>query len=439
MIIDLSDSPPAIKRSHDTIYDIENLKVKGHPSKESLLKEETESNAPSSSSWQPYYLNSLRHEAISPTAVENNRSCCLSLGDIISSTKDAITKVVILTFEVDAEWLLATVPVLVSAPLLVLHGGIKKNDTVQLENVILSPVDMGMERYGTHHNKIIFVFYKTGLRVAITTANFTEVDWTLKIQGTYVQDFPRKTSRSSSEFECSILSHCERIIPMGRNALQKWKETQQEIQQYDFESAEVVLISSVPGRHNGPHRNKWGQFRLKEEILMSKSEESIQDCNQRLLMQFSSIGSLKSNEAFIEELSASLSANDPDTQQISLSKKKQKTSNDTKLQQKVEIVWPTVDSVRGSVQGWGAGFSIPCESKVRDPQKTRDVFHLSAHFIVAYGFCNLICGTTPLRYPNPTSPLNSICGSFSRSFYFSSFPLFSFVTEYSYQNLLFHL
>lgn len=374
MIIDLTDSPP---RSSDTKYDIPIMEDKIHLRKESgtVSRLEGEKKMASISLWQPYYLNSLRHEAISPTAVENNRSCCLSLDDIISSTKDDITNVVILTFDVDIEWLLETVPTLISTPLLVLHNGSKKNDTVQLENVVLSPVDMGIERYGTHHNKIILVFYKTGLRVAITTANFTEVDWTLKIQGTYVQDFPWKTSsRSSSEFECSLLSHCERISPMGMTAQQQWKKTQQQIRKYDFESAEVILISSVPGRHNGPNRNKWGQWKLREEIMMSKPDGGIQDCNQRLLMQFSSIGALKSNEAFIDELGTSLGAIDPNAQQTSQLSKKQKMNKNTASQQtvdtqmsmpRIELVWPTVDAVRGSIQGWGAGFSIPCESKVQ--------------------------------------------------------------------------
>jgi Tyrosyl-DNA phosphodiesterase len=372
MFIDLSDSPP---RTSDIKRDVPTTKDKGHLHEESVRKVVDERKISSVSPWQPFYLNLLRQEAISPAAVENNRSCCLSLDDIISSTNDDITNVAILTFDVDAEWLLETVPILINAPLLVLHNGLKKNDTVQLENVVLSPVDMGMERYGTHHNKIIFVFYKTGLRVAITTANFTEVDWTLKIQGTYVQDFPRKpSSRSSSEFECSLISHCERISPMGTSAQQEWKKIQQQIQQYDFNSAEVVLISSVPGRHKGPNRNKWGQWKLREEILMSKPEGIMQDYDQRLLMQFSSIGALKSNEAFIDELISSLGAIDPNALQTSQLGKKQKTSKNTASletvesqisKQRVELVWPTVDAVRGSIQGWAAGFSIPCESKVQ--------------------------------------------------------------------------
>jgi tyrosyl-DNA phosphodiesterase 1 len=374
MIIDLSDSPP---RNSDITRVVPIMKDEGPLHKESVRKVVDERKASSVYSWQPYYLNSLRRGAMSPTAVENNRSCCLSLDDIISSTNDDITTVVILTFDVDAEWLLETVPILITTPLLVLHNGFKKDDTVQLENVVLSPVDMGTERFGTHHNKIIFVFYKTGLRIAITTANFTEVDWTLKIQGTYVQDFPRKaSSRSSSEFECSLLSHCERISPMGTRAQKKWKDTLQQIRQYDFESAEVILISSVPGRHNGPNRNKWGQWKLREEILMSKPEGSIQDYDQRLLMQFSSIGALKNNEAFIDELASSLGAIDPNAQQTSHAGKKRKTSENTASQetveiqmrkQRVELVWPTVDAVRGSIQGWAAGFSIPCESKVLGP------------------------------------------------------------------------
>ena len=345
------------------------------------------------STWQPYYLNSLRSDSVSSLGENNNDSLCLRLDDVIFADKEIVSLVVIMTFEIDANWLFSAVPLLLSVPLLVLHGGSKKIDGIELENLTMSPVDMGVERYGTHHNKIIFVFYGTGIRVAVTTANFTETDWTLKLQATYVQDFPMKRGASSSEFECSLLAHCGRIQPLGIIAQKKWRHVLEILRVYDYSSAEVVLISSVPGRHQGPNKNKWGQWKLRDELSMAASNDATDYSNmnsksvstpvdRRLLMQFSSIGSLKSNETYIEELATSMfttsaSSLDEDTPKM----KKQKTdsssqqefplNNDTidrgkrQFRLPIELVWPTVDCIRGSVQGWGSGFSMPCGEKVR--------------------------------------------------------------------------
>ena len=377
-IIDLCESDEDISDSKQLLT---STWVSQKPSRSQAKTEEE----PFDSTWQPFYLNSLRSDAISAPARMNNSSQCLAVEDIICTEQEDISNVVILTFEIDPLWLLTRVPSLTHLPLIVLHGGSTKIEGIDLDNVTMSPVDMGNERYGTHHNKIIFVFYKRGLRVAITTANFTEVDWTLKLQGTYVQDFPRKSSASSSEFECGLLAHCDRIVPMGRKAQEQWTTTLEQLRLYDFSSAEVVLISSVPGRHQGPGRYKWGQWKLREELrqaAVTVDEDSAYDdknniTDRTILMQFSSIGSLKNNESFIDELAASMSTSsqiltdecpkkkqkfDPKEVKKSLNERNEGKGGQGRTE--VELVWPTVDCVRGSVQGWAAGFSLPSDEKV---------------------------------------------------------------------------
>ena len=361
-VIDLCDSPP-------TVTDIAECNPQKQPRCTDIHNRDSHENeSMAECSWQPFYLNSLRSESLSAAARRSNSCSCLSLCDIISSTDSSITDVVILTYDLNIEWLLTTVPLLTCTPSLILHGGDKKINMHGMDNLIMCPVDMGTERFGTHHNKIIFVFYSTGVRVAITTANLTEIDWSFKIQGTYVQDFPIKATLSSSEFECSILAHCERIIPMGIVAQRRWLIIQQQLQHYDFESAEVVLISSVPGRHLGRNRSKWGQWKLREELSTSSLDDVDDAYSRRLLMQFSSMGSLKANESFLEELASSMKTRSPLYLPTDTASKKRKLSETKCLKrdtdENVEIVWPTVNSVRGSAQGWGAGFSLPCESKV---------------------------------------------------------------------------
>ena len=394
--IDLCDSPQTIDLASEDNNDHVVAKANKCLVSNSSIRQRT------SSTWQPYYLNSIRSDSVSSLAKNNNDSLCLRLDDIIFADKEVVSLVVIMTFEIDVNWLFTAVPLLLSVPLLVLHGGSKKIDGIELENLTISPVDMGLERFGTHHNKIIFVFYGTGVRVAVTTANFTETDWTLKLQATYVQDFPSKRGASSSEFECSLLAHCDRIQPLGKIAQKQFRHVFEKLRLYDYSSAEVVLISSVPGRHQGPNKNKWGQWKLRDELSMAalsdatdyssdneiiNSTLSSASVDRRLLMQFSSIGSLKSNETYIEELAASMFTTSASplfsAYEDVPKKKKQKTDsssqrefpleNDTihrskrQLKLPIELVWPTVDCIRGSVQGWGSGFSMPCDEKVLTP------------------------------------------------------------------------
>lgn len=199
--------------------------------------------------WQPFYLNRLGEEgSLSPSARSNNATCCLTIQDIISNDQP-ILSIAVLTYEIDQLWFLESLPYIIDLPLLVLHGGKDQKD-IQLDNMKFSTVDMGLERYGTHHNKVIVVFYESGVRICITTANFTETDFLYKLQGIFTQDFPVKnlSSSKSSLFENDLIAHCECITPVNKKAKKEWSQTLVNLRNYDFSTAEVILISSVPGR-----------------------------------------------------------------------------------------------------------------------------------------------------------------------------------------------
>jgi len=53
-----------------------------------------------------------------------------------------------------------------------------------------APAPGPADRFGTHHSKGMLLFYPTGLRVMITTANFVPGDWHCLNQGLWAQDFP---------------------------------------------------------------------------------------------------------------------------------------------------------------------------------------------------------------------------------------------------------
>jgi tyrosyl-DNA phosphodiesterase-1 len=96
---------------------------------------------------------------------------------------------------VDLHWLIENCPILLTVPVLCLRGSSSAHP-IRVDNILDCFVDMGEERFGTHHCKIAIVFYRSGMRVCITTANFIPEDFTFRTQGIYVQDFPLRVESS---------------------------------------------------------------------------------------------------------------------------------------------------------------------------------------------------------------------------------------------------
>ena len=112
----------------------------------------------------------------------------------------------------------------------------------------------------------MLLFYRAFLRVVVSTANLqlrdynrkTQVDYNtlhphntytiltlLHFQGMWYQDFERKQSwiKSTCDFEETLVDYFTRLGLA--------KKTIEELRKYDYSSAKVMLISSVPGYHSG--------------------------------------------------------------------------------------------------------------------------------------------------------------------------------------------
>jgi len=135
------------------------------------------------------------------------------------------------------------------------------------------------DRWGTHHTKMFVIFFKSGVRVVVHTANLLHRDVHDMTNAFWVQDFPLKQQSSragpaSSQsltpppsvapcaFENSLCdylqcyySHLKTFdqppgIVRGFNANVHLQGIVHKLRRYDFSAAEVVLIPSVPGRHS---------------------------------------------------------------------------------------------------------------------------------------------------------------------------------------------
>ncbi|XP_073005062.1 tyrosyl-DNA phosphodiesterase 1 isoform X1 [Typha latifolia] len=281
-------------------------------------------------------------------------SSSVTIQDVIEGN---ISVAVLSNYMVDIDWLMSACPNLRKVPhVLVVHGEtgasfehLKKNKPA---NWILHKPPLPIS-YGTHHSKAMLLVYPQGVRVVVHTANLIYVDWNNKTQGLWMQDFPWKDDKISNKgsfFENDLVDYLKTL---------KWPEFSVKIppvgnvsinaaffKKFDYSSAMVRLIASVPGYHMGTNLKKWGHMKLRSVLEECKFDKEF--CKSPLVYQFSSLGSL--DEKWLNELASSMSSG---------------TSDDGSPLGigKPLIIWPTVEDVRSSLEGYAAGNAIPSPQK----------------------------------------------------------------------------
>jgi hypothetical protein len=427
----------------------------------------------SDSTWQPFYLNSI------PNIEDKYHRKCLELNDIISEDENnKITSVLIFNFMVELDYLLdENFQFFTTKNILILHG--QKDLTYDkriFQNLTMSVVDLGNETYGTHHTKMFIIFYEHGIRISISTSNLIRSDYEMKTQAIFVQDFPLKTFESSrsnltsmtsgcsgntvhevegnsdsffdpkqsttelnksntTTFENDLIDYLNQVNPKNSTAQSKYRKIVDLIHHYDFSSAEVILIPSVPGRHRinsyalsnthyvnqkkNPFQRKeinlndslemprYGHMKLRyvlERYYKRRGALQTMDTNRAydqtdrkvLSMQFSSLGSMGRNDFLFYEVTESMGIRFIEAPSSThLSNFKANTINlETQLRKRkvgesansidrfgnrmgneakraddkgvvsIQLIWPTVNDVRLSFEGYTAGGSLCCDSKV---------------------------------------------------------------------------
>jgi tyrosyl-DNA phosphodiesterase-1 len=298
----------------------------------------------------------------------------------------------IMNYMIDMSWLICSVPRLTDPNVAVccVHGekgGALASTIVSmgLYNWSCSEADLGPERFGTHHSKMIIMRYDTGVRVVIMTANLIEDDFDYRTQGVFIQDFPLKSGhdpppRASSRGDGSgasvPLSHSNRALAFKHDLVDylnhvavKGADTQAALRshttmldRYDFSGAEVCIVASVPGRH-AASAAKWGHLKLRrclQTALKTTDGNGTSGCSSgggggvgHIACQYSSTGSMGKGEVYLDELKESFSA-------TAASSNSGSTLSLHRGAVRMELIWPTVECVRSSLQGYASGGSLPC-------------------------------------------------------------------------------
>lgn len=173
-------------------------------------------------------------------------------------------------------------------------------------NLISPPKNAHGVFYGVFHPKLWLLKFPNFLRVVIGSGNLTIEDWSVWSNCLWHQDFQKKEEkfikrkekkeRKNEQFDFdgnfkeTLLDFIQNIMP---KKIDFKNLTEIDIDEYEFEDIDVVLISSVPGRYPINSEKKYGLARVKE--IMSIFEKENQKENRMLTYQTTSLGSVDAN------------------------------------------------------------------------------------------------------------------------------------------------
>ncbi|XP_039238739.1 tyrosyl-DNA phosphodiesterase 1 isoform X2 [Pipra filicauda] len=283
-------------------------------------------------------------------------SGALHIKDILSPLFGTLISSAQFNYCIDVGWLVRQYPQeFRKKPLLIVHGEKRESKAELLaqarpyENISFCQAKLDIA-FGTHHTKMMLLLYEEGLRVVIHTSNLIAEDWHQKTQGIWLSPlYPRlpkgetgSSGESETNFKSDLISY---LMAYNSPILKEWIDL---IQEHDLSETRVYLLGSTPGRYQGSDKEKWGHLRLrkllKEHALSIPAQES-----WPLVGQFSSIGSMGADGSkwlcseFQESLVAAGSGVTPFL----------------KCDVPIHLVYPTVNNVRQSLEGYPAGGSLP--------------------------------------------------------------------------------
>ncbi|XP_004681689.1 PREDICTED: tyrosyl-DNA phosphodiesterase 1 [Condylura cristata] len=291
-------------------------------------------------------------------------SGALHIKDILSPLFGTLVSSAQFNYCFDVDWLIKQYPPeFRKKPVLLVHGD-KREAKAHLHaqakpygNVSLCQAKLDIA-FGTHHTKMMLLLYEEGLRVVIHTSNLIHADWHQKTQGIWLSPlYPRivdgahTAGESATHFKADLLSYLEAY---NAPPLKEWADV---IRQHDLSETNVYLIGSTPGRFQGSQKDNWGHFRLRK-LLREQAAPIPQAESWPVVGQFSSIGSMGADESkwLCSEFQESLASLGKESQALGRSA--------TPL----HLIYPSVENVRTSLEGYPAGGSLPYSIQTAEKQ-----------------------------------------------------------------------
>uniref|UniRef100_A0A2K5RB47 Tyrosyl-DNA phosphodiesterase 1 n=1 Tax=Cebus imitator TaxID=2715852 RepID=A0A2K5RB47_CEBIM len=306
----------------------------------------------------PYQFYLTRVSGIKP----KYNSGALHIKDILSPLFGTLVSSAQFNYCFDVDWLVKQYPrEFRKKPILLVHGD-KREAKAHLhaqakpyENISLCQVSLLLP---LESMKMMLLLYEEGLRVVIHTSNLIHADWHQKTQGIWLSplypqivDGTHKSGESTTHFKADLISY---LMAYNAPSLKEWIDV---IHKHDLSETNVYLIGSTPGRFQGSQKDNWGHFRLRK--LLKDHASSIPNTESwPVVGQFSSIGSLGADESkwLCSEFKESM---------LTLGKES-KTPGKSSVP--LYLIYPSVENVRTSLEGYPAGGSLPYSIQTAEKQ-----------------------------------------------------------------------
>ncbi|NXW13940.1 TYDP1 phosphodiesterase, partial [Circaetus pectoralis] len=287
---------------------------------------------------------------------QSYNSGALHIKDLLSPLFGTLVSSAQFNYCIDVGWLVRQYPQeFRKKPLLIVHGEKRESKAELLaqarpyENISFCQAKLDIA-FGTHHTKMMLLLYEEGLRVVIHTSNLIAEDWHQKTQGIWLSPLyprlPQGTTGSAGESETNFKSDLvSYLLAYNSPTLKEWIDL---IQEHDLSETRVYLLGSTPGRYQGSDKEKWGHLRLRKLLKEHASSIPAQE-SWPVVGQFSSIGSMGADGSkwLCSEFQESLVAAGSSVTTL------------LKCDVPIHLVYPTVNNVRQSLEGYPAGGSLP--------------------------------------------------------------------------------
>ncbi|NXN11546.1 TYDP1 phosphodiesterase, partial [Indicator maculatus] len=292
-------------------------------------------------------------------------SGALHIKDILSPLFGTLVSSAQFNYCIDVGWLVKQYPLeFRKKPLLIVHGEKRESKAELLaqarpyENISFCQAKLDIA-FGTHHTKMMLLLYEEGLRVVIHTSNLIAEDWHQKTQGIWLSPlYPRlpqgstaSAGESDTNFKSDLINY---LMAYNSPTLKEWIDL---IQEHDLSETRVYLLGSTPGRYQGSDKEKWGHLRLRKLLKEYASSIPAQE-SWPVVGQFSSIGSMgvDGSKWLCSEFQESLVAAGSNVTAL------------LKCDVPMHLVYPTVNDVRQSLEGYPAGGSLPYSMQTAQKQ-----------------------------------------------------------------------
>ncbi|KAF7647078.1 hypothetical protein LDENG_00177710 [Lucifuga dentata] len=306
-----------------------------------------EASIPSLNETYRFYLNKV-------TGLDRKYNTgALHIRDILSPLFGTLKESVQFNYCFDIAWMVQQYPPeFRDRPVLIVHGDkreakarlVKQAQPFPHVQLCQAKLDIA---FGTHHTKMMLLWYEEGFRVVILTSNLIRADWYQKTQGMWMSPlFPRLSKGSSvSAGESPTFFKRDLLEYLASYRAPELTEWIQRIKEHDLSETRVYLIGSTPGRYVGSDMERWGHLRLRKLLYDHTHPVPDQD-SWPVIGQFSSIGSmgLDKTKWLAGEFQQTLTT---------LGK------SSSRPEPPIHLVYPSVEDVRTSLEGYPAGGSLP--------------------------------------------------------------------------------